>query len=118
MYRNEASWQSVLSFQSCLIMFRDQGILIRSLCCDAIQILELTLVTKEAWPELHRAAEYRVEVFTEAARALQKTDVRYRALRKRIADDEDYASVIGVWVRLLLLISFYADATTFAHPDR
>ena len=34
----------------------DQGILIRSLCRDVIQILELTLVTKEAWPELHRAA--------------------------------------------------------------
>lgn len=25
-------------------------------------MLELTLVTQEAWPKLHRAAEYRVEV--------------------------------------------------------
>ena len=89
---------------------RDQGILIRSLCRDAIQILELTLVTKEAWPELHRAAEYRIEVFTEAARALQKTDVRYRELRKRIAQDEEFASVIGVWVSISLLLSFHAHA--------
>lgn len=77
---------------------RDQGILIRAVCRDAVQILELTLVTKEAWPELRRAAEYRVEVFTEAARALQKTDSRYRELRKRIDQDEEYASAIGAWV--------------------
>ncbi len=42
---------------------RDQSAFIRGLCRDAIYILELTLVTKEAWPELHRAAEFRVEVF-------------------------------------------------------
>ena len=88
---------------------RDQGILIRSLCRDAIQILELTLVTEEAWPELHRAAEYRVEVFTQAARALQTTDVCYRELRKRINTDEEYAYTMGLWVSFLLHVSFHAN---------
>ncbi len=92
---------------------RDQGILIRSLCRDVVQILELTLVTKEAWPELHRAAEYRVEVFTQAARALQATDIRYRELRKRINKDEDYAYTIGLWVSVSSYISFHMDAIEY-----
>ena len=93
---------------------REQAILIRSLCRNAIQIQELTLVTKEAWPELHRAAEYRVEVFTQAARALQATDVCYRELRKRINQDEEYAYAIGVWVSFSSHISFRADAIEYA----
>ncbi|KJA23034.1 hypothetical protein HYPSUDRAFT_138140, partial [Hypholoma sublateritium FD-334 SS-4] len=76
----------------------DQLILIRALCRDAIHILELTLVTQEAWPELHRAAEYRVEVFSQAAKVLQKTDARYRDFRKRIVKDEEYASSVGAWI--------------------
>ena len=94
---------------------RDQGILICSLCCDAIQILELTLITKEAWPELHRAAEYRIEVFTEAARVLQKTDNRYRELRKRINEDEEYASAIGVWVSLQLPVLYLVHALEYTY---
>lgn len=86
---------------------RDQSILIRALCRDAIHILELTLVTQEAWPELHRAAEYRVEVFSEAAKALQKTDIRYRDLRKRIAQDEEYASSIGAWVIIFVVVAHF-----------
>ena len=84
---------------------RDQSTLIRALCRDAIRIFELTLITKEAWPELHRAAEYRTEVFSEAAQALQKTDVRYRDLRKRIIRDEEYAACMGAWVKFFRLLT-------------
>ena len=58
------------------------------------------------WPELHRAAEYRVEVFSEAAKALQKTDARYRDVRKRIAQDAEYASAIGSWVVIVFNVQF------------
>lgn len=85
----------------------EQNLYIRTACRRAIKIVERGLVTVDAWPELHRAAEYRVEVLSKATKELKKQDPKYNDLRDRVKHDEDYSAILGKWVRLLLSLIYY-----------
>ena len=82
--------------------------LIRSVCHDAIRIVEDTLVTQHAWPELHRGALYKRQVLLDAVKSLRekntgddegKQEELYRALQTRISRDKPFVRYIGKWVR-------------------
>ena len=84
-----------------------QSNVIREVCRDAIRIIEVTLVTKHAWPELHKGTIYKRMVLLEAIDALRannkddddKTrDAEYKVLRTRISKDEKFIRTIGKWV--------------------
>ena len=77
----------------------EQNLYVRTACRRAIKIVEKGLVTVDAWPELHRAAEYRVEVLSKATKDLKRQDSKYNDLRERIKNDEDYSAILGKWVR-------------------
>lgn len=79
---------------------KEQHILIRQLCRDAIKIVHTTLVTTHAWPELTRLSEYRREVLSKAAKSLQKTDAKYSDIRLRIKKDERFSMIVGKLVSL------------------
>jgi hypothetical protein len=85
-----------------------QGRVIREICRDAIRIVEATLVTKNAWPELHKGTLYKRQVLLEAVNALRvknkdtndrRQDMEYKAVRDRISKDEKFIRTIGKWVR-------------------
>ena len=40
-------------------------------CREAIRIVEKTLVTQHAWPELNKGAHYKRQVLSEAVKALR-----------------------------------------------
>jgi hypothetical protein len=71
-------------------------------CRDAIKIVERTLVTEQAWPELHRAAAYKRQVLLDAVTPLAAKDAQYKDILKRITKDEQFVKVIGKWVRVLI----------------
>ena len=86
-----------------------QGRVIREICRDAIRIVEVTLVTVDAWPELHQGTLYKRQVLLEAVNALQAKneddnerhqDSNYDMVRNRILEDEKFIRIIGKWVRL------------------
>ena len=54
-----------------------QNLMIRTLCCDTIKIVETTIVTENAWPELNRTAEYCREVLLRACGRLIIKDGTY-----------------------------------------
>lgn len=96
--------------------------LIRSICRDAIRIVEKTLVTQHAWPELHRGALYKRQVLLDAVKSLQekntvdnegKEEELYRTLQTRISRDEQFVRYIGKWVRDLVHFSFENFNDTF-----
>ncbi len=87
----------------------EQNLYVRTACRRAIKFIEKGLVTVDAWPELHRAAEYRVEVLSKATKELKTQDPKYNDLRERIKNDEDYSAILGKWVRILP--AFISDLT-------
>jgi hypothetical protein len=83
-----------------------QGRVIREICREAIRIVEVTLVTKQAWPELHQGAVYKRQVLLEAVDALRankdndgRQDAGYDGVRTRILEDDRFIRTIGKWVR-------------------
>ena len=78
-----------------------QNVMIRTMCRDAIKIVETTIVTENAWPELNRTAEYRREVLLRACGRLIVKDRTYRSIHRRIKQDEAFTKVVGKWVSLL-----------------
>jgi hypothetical protein len=87
-----------------------QGNIIREVCRDAIWIVEVTLVTQHAWPELHKGTLYKRQVLLEAVNALrannkdntdsdERQDAKYKVIRDRILEDEKFTRTIGKWVR-------------------
>lgn len=48
-----------------------QGRFIREICRDAIRIVKVTLVTQDAWPELHKGILYKHQVLLQVVNALQ-----------------------------------------------
>jgi hypothetical protein len=87
-----------------------QGQVIREVCRDAIRIVEVTLVTQHAWPELHKGTLYKRQVLLEAVNALrannkdnndsdERQDAKYKVIRDRILEDEKFTRTIGKWVR-------------------
>ena len=86
-----------------------QGSVIREICWDAIRIVKVTLVTVDAWPELHQGTLYKRQVLLEAVNALQAKneddnerhqDSNYDMVRNRILEDEKFIRIIGKWVCL------------------
>jgi hypothetical protein len=77
---------------------RVQNVYLRTVCRDAIKIVEKTLVTEHAWPELHRAAAYKRQVLLDAVKPLVGKDKQYKDVQKRITRDDDFVKVIGNWV--------------------
>ncbi|KAF4615839.1 hypothetical protein D9613_012379 [Agrocybe pediades] len=78
--------------------FLQQSRFLQGACREDVQIVERTLVVKEAWPELHRAREYRREVLLEVVNRLVEQKKGYADLRRRIVQDDDFVKVIGKWV--------------------
>ena len=96
--------------------------LIRSVCRDAIRIVEKTLVTQHAWPELHRGAQYKRQVLLDAVKSLQekntgddegKQEELYRTFQNRISRDEQFVRHIGKWVQYFVHFSFKDFNDTF-----
>ena len=86
-----------------------QGRVIREICRDAIRIIEVTLVTVDAWPELHQGTFYKRQILLEAVNALRAKneddneglqDSNYNMVCTRILEDEKFIRIIGKWVRL------------------
>ena len=97
---------------------QQQNLPIREICRDAIKIVELTLATQHAWPELHKGTHYKRQVLLDAVNALRvkiendddgnrKYDKQYMALRDRISKDEKFVRSIGKWVRNSFLLQIY-----------
>jgi len=106
----EVQWPNVAHLATGGLM--QQSHIICEICRDAIKIVEVTLVTKHAWLELHKGAHYKWRVLLEAVNALQfdienddngKKDKQYKALRNRILKDEKIVRNIGKWVCDLFL---------------
>jgi hypothetical protein len=101
----EVQWPKVARLSTGGLM--QQSYVIREICRDAIKIVEVTLVTQQAWPELHKGTLYKRQVLLEAVNALRvkikndddgKQDKQYKALRDRISKDEKFVRTIGKWV--------------------
>ena len=102
----EDSWPKALQLRTGALT--QQTDLIRAVCREAIRIVEKTLVTQHAWPELHKGAHYKQQVLLEAVKVLcakntedddGTQDVRYKALNTRVLNDEKFVRCIGKWVR-------------------
>jgi hypothetical protein len=97
-----------------------QGRVIREICRDAIRIVEVTLVTIHAWPELHRGTLYKRQVLLEAVNALRANkdgneggrDSDYEKVRTRILEDEKFTRSIGKWVRT---VNFKVSKVYYIH---
>ena len=98
-----------------------QGRVIREICRDAIRIVEVTLVTVNAWPELHKGTLYKRHVLLEAVNTLRannkdhnegRQDADYEAVRTRILEDDKFIRTIGKWVRISI---FFADDFTYIY---
>ncbi|CAA7268815.1 unnamed protein product [Cyclocybe aegerita] len=74
-----------------------QNIHIRTVCRDAIKMVETMIVTDWAWPELNCTAEYWREVLSRAAKALRNKDARYRDTYAQIKSDESFMKALGRW---------------------
>ena len=74
----EDSWPQALQLRNGALM--QQTNLICGVCHEAIHIVEKTLVTKHAWPELHKGAHYKREVLLDVVKVLHA---------KNTEDDED-----------------------------
>jgi len=77
-----------------------------------IKIVEVTLVTQNAWPELHKGTHYKRQVLLDAVNALRVNignddDGKWsnlKAVRDRISKDEKFVRTIGRWVCDLFLL--------------
>lgn len=85
---------------------RVQNLYLHTVCHDAIKIVEKTLVTEHAWPELHQAAAYKRQVLLDAVKPLIGRDKLYKDVQKRITRDDDFVKVIGKWVRISINMTY------------
>ena len=83
----EDSWPKALQLRNGTLT--QQTDLIHAVCHEAIRIVEKTLVTQHAWPELHKGAHYKREVLLEVVKVLRannteddkgEQDTKYKAL--------------------------------------
>ena len=102
----EDNWPKALQLRTGALT--QQTDLIRVVCREAIRIIEKTLVTEHAWPELHKGTLYKRQVLLEAVKQLRaknteddegKQDTLYKALNSRLSNDEKFIRYIGKWVR-------------------
>ena len=108
----EDNWPSVARLR--VGGLSQQGRVIREVCRDAIRIVEVSLVTVHAWPELHQGTLYKRHVLLEAVNTLRaknqnegQQDSDYEVVRTRILKDERFIRTIGKWVRIFIL-KFYS----------
>jgi hypothetical protein len=110
----EAQWPKVACLSTGGLM--QQSHVIREICRDAIKMVEVTLVTQQAWPELHKGTHYKRQVLLDAVNALRakikngddgKRDKEYKALQEHILKDEKFVRTIGKWVSDLYLFLIY-----------
>ena len=103
----EDSWPKALRLRAGALT--QQTDLVRAVCREAIRIVEKTLVTQHAWPELHKGTHYKRQVLLEAVKVLRaknlkddegKQDAQYKALNTRLSNDEKFVRCIGKWVCL------------------
>ena len=101
----EDNWPKALQLRTGALT--QQTDLIRVVCHEAIRIIEKTLVTEHAWPELHKGTLYKQQVLLEAVKQLRakntkddegKQDTLYKALNSRLSNDEKFIRYIGKWV--------------------
>jgi hypothetical protein len=64
----EDTWPKALHLM--LGTLTQQSDLICAICCDAIWIIENTLVTQHTWLELHQGAHYKCQVLSDAIKSL------------------------------------------------
>jgi len=79
--------------------------LICAVCRDAIRIVENTLVTQHAWPELHQGALYKRQVLLDAVKSLKakndigddegKQEELHRALQTRISTRNSSGTLVN-----------------------
>ena len=83
-----------------------QGRFICEICRDAIWIVEVTLVTIDAWHELHQGTIYKHQIILEAVNTLRAKlenqddneghqDSVYDFVRTWILEDEKFIRIIG-----------------------
>ena len=98
---SEEQWPRVARL--CVGGLSQQGRVIREICRDAIQIVEVTLVTVDSWPELHQGTFYKRQILLEAVNALRAKneddneglqDSNYNMVRTRILEDEKFIRII------------------------
>ena len=101
----EDNWPKALQLRTGALT--QQTDLIRVVCREAIRIIEKTLVTEHAWPELHKGTLYKCQVLLEVVKLLRaknteddegKQDTLYKALNSRLSNDEKFIRYIGKWV--------------------
>jgi len=101
----EDNWPKALRLRNGALT--QQSDLIRAVCREAIRIVEKTLVTQHAWPELHKSVHYKQGVLLEAVGVLRakntdddegKKDAQYKSLNTRLSNDERFVRCIGKWV--------------------
>ncbi|PPQ75849.1 hypothetical protein CVT26_001225 [Gymnopilus dilepis] len=72
-----------------------------ALCPVAVKIVEKTLITEHAWPELHQAQAYKKLVLSSAVTSLLEKDRKtYEPIQKRVAEDEKSVKIVGKWASL------------------
>ena len=105
----EDNWPSVARLR--VGGLSQQGRVIREVCRDAIRIVEVSLVTVHAWPELHQGTLYKRHVLLDSVNALRakntdqnegQQDSDYEVVRTRILKDERFIRTIGKWVRIFI----------------
>ncbi|KAF9471793.1 hypothetical protein BDN70DRAFT_819557, partial [Pholiota conissans] len=74
-----------------------QNSLVHATCRRAIRIMERTLVVEQAWPEVHRKAEYCVDVVKQAAQDLVDAggQARFKDIALRVEEDTAYVDDIS-----------------------
>jgi len=101
----EDTWPKALQLRTGALT--QQTDLIRVVCHEAIRIVEKTLVTEHAWPELNKGMLYKRQVLLEAVKLLHakntgddkgQQDALYKALNSRLSNDERFVRYIGKWV--------------------
>ena len=70
------TWPKAVQLRNGTLM--QQMDLICVVCHKAIRIIEKTLVTQHAWPELHKGAHYKQEVLLEAVKVLHANNTYQR----------------------------------------
>ena len=101
----EENWPKALRLRTGALT--QQTDLIRVVCREAIRIVEKSLVMEHTWPEIHKGTLYKRQVLLEAVKLLRaknteddegKLDAQYKALKRRLSNDETFVRYIGKWV--------------------
>lgn len=86
---------------------------IRAVLRSAIELAEIDVLTRSAWPELETVREvYRRQILNRGAKVVERDDIRAQEVRERVKGSIKYSAVLGDLVRLMFLI-FFSFLTCF-----